>query len=198
MMKDTKQKIFDEALNMLGEDGFSGITLGTLANRVGLSKSGLFAHFKSKDELEEQLLTQVTGKSNAFIAAALSEPPGIGRLTAFFQGWLGWTGKAGMKGGCPITAGFFEYDDAPLENSTRMKLQKISADWHKTLLSICSETVEAGGLKADLDLEQFLFELYGIYLSHHVYLRFNGDEKADKKAMKAFTRLVEDNRPPKR
>ncbi|HEY9676983.1 MAG TPA: TetR/AcrR family transcriptional regulator [Drouetiella sp.] len=198
MPKHTKQKIFDEALDLLGEQGFSGLTLGSLAARSNLSKSGLFAHFKSKTELEDQLLKEVELKGAPFIAKALQMPKGLTRLSNFFEGWIGWTTKAGLKGGCAIAAGMFEFDDAEENNPTRRALQNSSIQWHQILLNLCDDAINTGELAADTDKEQFLFELYGIYLSHHVSLRFHKDPAADQRAMTAFARLVKDNQERKK
>lgn len=192
--RQTKQKIFEAGMDLLGEDGFAGLTLGTLATKSGMSKSGLFAHFKSKAELEEQLIDQVMQKGyEHFIAPALKQPPGLARLSALFNGWIGWTFKVGLKGGCPMAAGLFELDDAPAADPTRVKLQEISAHWHQNLLGLCNEAVSTGELKPDLDKEQFVFEMYGIYLSHHVEFRFNKNPQADERAKRAFARLVKEN-----
>jgi AcrR family transcriptional regulator len=99
----TRQKILDEALDLLGEEGFSGLTLGTLASRSGLSKSGLFAHFKSKADLEAQVIDQSLERGQiSFIEAAMQKPEGLPRLSTFFEGWIGWTAKAGLKAAVPL------------------------------------------------------------------------------------------------
>lgn len=90
-----------------------------------------------------------------------------------------------------MAAGLFELDDVPAGDPTRVKLQKISARWHQNLLGLCDEAVSTGEFKPDLDKEQFVFEMYGIYLSHHVEFRFNKNPQADERAKRAFApRLI--------
>lgn len=125
---------------------------------------------------------------------AMKKRPGLPRLSAFFAGWLGWASKAGLSGGCPIVAAMFELDDAPLDNPTRLKVQAVGAQSRAALTALCQEAVDSGELKADLEIDQFLFELYGIYLSHHIASRFERDEAADRMAMSAFDNLIERNR----
>src|SRR6516162_8807517 len=99
----TRIRIVDRGLDLLSEAGLAGVTLGGLAERVGMSKSGLFAHFKSKEAVQIALLDQSASLANEVVVApALAAPPGLERLRALVDLWLGWPARAGLKGGCPI------------------------------------------------------------------------------------------------
>src|SRR6266702_2604763 len=114
MAEGTKERILSEGVDLLSRDGFAGITLGVLSQKTGLSKSGLFAHFKSKDAVQLELLEETTRIGFlSFVQPAMKSAPGLVRLHAVVEGWLGWTEKAGLAGGCPVAAGLFELDDAP-------------------------------------------------------------------------------------
>lgn len=195
MGKATKERIVREGVELLSRGGFAGVTLGVLAQQTGMSKSGLFAHFKSKDEVELALLEETTrlGFAN-FVQPALRSRAGLRRLRAVMRGWLGWTEKAGLGGGCPVAAGLFELDDAPEENPARRQLAGMEKRWREQLMQLVREAIASGELRRGLDVEQFVFEMCGIYLSHHASHRFMRDAKALARAEKAFESLVERSR----
>ena len=194
-MTDTKQRILDHGLNLLTRSGFANVTVGVLAQRSGLSKSGLFAHFGSKEGVQLELLEQTLRVgASTFLEPAMRHPPGLERLRAIVDGWLGWTEKAGLEGGCPVAAGLFEYDDVSAENPVRQRLLAMEEHWRMFLITSVGEAVAADELRVDLDLEQFVWELSGIYLNHHVSYRFLRDPDANRRAFAAFEALVERSR----
>jgi AcrR family transcriptional regulator len=186
----TGEKLLDSGLRLLSQEGLSGVTLGRLAQQVGLSKSGVFAHFTSKAEVQIALLEHTTQfVAPRVVEPAMREPPGLPRLTALVQNWFGWAGRAGLPGGCPIAAAMFELDD--VEGPVRDKILQMEAHWRALLGQLVRETIAAGELRADLDVEQFVWELCGIYLSHHVSTRFVRDANADARGQTAFHALLE-------
>ena len=191
-MKDTKERILSHGLGLLAESGFGQVTVGALAQRTGLSKSGLFAHFGSKVEVQLSLLEETLRVGSAiFIEPALRFPPGLKQLRVLVFGWLGWPGKAGLNGGCPIAAGFFEFDDAPQTDPVRQRLFALEGAWRELLADTVKGAIDSGDLREDLDIDQFVWELCGIYLSHHASSRFIGDPKSDQRASVAFEALLE-------
>lgn len=192
MAKDTKERILAEGVDLLSRGGFAGVTLGLLAQQAGMSKSGLFAHFKSKDEVQLELLEKMTRLGFAsFVGPAMKAAPGLPRLRAVFDGWLGWTEKAGLHGGCPVAAGMFELDDAPESDPVRQRLIWMEARWREQLARLVNETIESGEFRRDLDVDQFVWEMCGIYLNHHASHRFVRDPSALERARRAFQSLVE-------
>lgn len=190
-MKDTKERILAEGLDLLTQVGFSGVTLGVLAQRTGMSKSGLFAHFGSKEGIQLGLLEEILRVgASTFIAPAMRNPPGLSRLRGIVTGWLGWTERAGLHGGCPIAAGLFEFDDADESDPVRVRLLTTEEHWRNFLAGTVAEAVETGELRADLDVDQFVWELCGIYLNHHVSHRFIKDPIATERAHIAFEALL--------
>ncbi len=101
----TRDRILDAGLNLLSTSGFAGVTIGLLASQVGMSKSGLFAHFKSKDDIDIALLEQMfeVAQTNVVVPAMRAQQ-GLSRLTALVENWFGWSTKAGLIGGCPDAA----------------------------------------------------------------------------------------------
>ncbi len=191
-MKNTKEKILAEGADLLSVGGFAQVTVGVLAQRAGMSKSGLFAHFGSKEEVQLDLMDEVVRISSAcFVDPAMRLAPGLSRLRALVYGWLGWTGKAGLSGGCPIAAGLFELDDVAESDPVRQRLLSLEEQWRELLVTTTGEAVATGELMRDLDVDQFVWELCGIYLNHHVSERFLHDPAAVTRAHTAFESLVE-------
>ena len=179
---------------MVSRDGLEGVTIGGLAEQVGMSKSGLFAHFRSKDEVQIALLDRSAELAGVHVVApAMAAPEGLPRLETLVRQWLGWAPRAGLPGGCPVAAALFELDDAV--GPVRDRVAALEAEWHGLLLQLVTRAVELGHLRADLDPEQFVWELSGIYLSHHVAVRFNRRPDADQRAFAAFQSLLARSRP---
>lgn len=191
-MKNTKERILSEGLTLVAQQGFDGVTLGVLADRTGMSKSGLFAHFGSKEEVQLDLIEETLRVVYAgFVATAMKQPEGLLRVRALFYGWLSWSERAGLKGGCPIAAGMFERDDFPEADPIRQKLVEAERNWRHMLLETVREGVTRADFNDDLDVNQFVWEMSGIYLAHHVSHRFLKDPKATQRAKKAFELLIE-------
>jgi AcrR family transcriptional regulator len=194
-MNETRNRIAAAGLDLLARGGFSGVTLGVLATQTGLSKSGLFAHFGSKTEVQLRLLEETAATAQkTVVEPAMKAAEGLPRLRTVFERWLGWTEKAGLDGGCPVTGGFFEFDDAANDDPVRQRLVAMEAEWRVFLSALTTTAVEAGELRKGLDVDQFVWELCGIYLSHHVSYRFVHDPLATKRAHTAFAELVNRSR----
>lgn len=173
----------------MSQNGLGGVTLGVLADQVGMSKSGLFAHFKSKDEVQIALLERTLKVGEQVIVApTMRAAEGLPRLRALMQHWLGWTKRAGLPGGCPVAAAMFELDD--LEGAVRDWVLTQEKRWRGFLEQVVQQAVARGDLRPDLDLEQFVWEMTGIYLAHHVAYRFLKSRDAGQRAAAAFEALV--------
>ena len=189
----TYDRILDRGLEMLSVTGLSGVTFGALAEAVGMSKSGLFAHFRSKEDIQLRLIAH----ANALVAAevvapAMAAPPGLPRLTSLMRHWLGWTGRVGLGGGCPIASALFELDD--LHGEVRTLVGEAEAQSRALLAKLVGEAVADGTLRTDVDVDQIVWELRGIYLGHHVSGRFVGEPLADQRAWTAYEALVDRHR----
>src|SRR4026209_785464 len=110
----TRENILDHAVRLASETGLEGLTIGTLADELKLSKSGLFAHFRSKEALQVQVLEHVAARFVDFVVKpALAEPRGAPRLRALFERLIEWPKRKEFPGGCPIIAAASELDDRP-------------------------------------------------------------------------------------
>jgi AcrR family transcriptional regulator len=187
-------RILERGLDLVSRVGLSGATLGVLASDVGMSKSGLFAHFHSKEAVQVALLRRMAQAADAAVVSpAMKAPPGLPRLTTLVENWLGWAAKAGLRGGCPIAAAMFELDDAP--GPIRCEAVSMEGRWRALLSRLTGEAVALGHLRQNLGVEQFVWELCGIYLSHHVSTRFLQDPQADRRASLAVGALIKRSRP---
>jgi len=185
----TRSRILDHGLDLMSRAGLSGVTLGGLAEDVGLSKSGLFAHFKSKDAVQIALLDRMAEVANrTVVAPAMAVPEGLQRLRALVGGWIGWTDRAGLSGGCPVAAALFELDDQG--GQVRAKVEVMESNWRRLLGDLVARAIATGEFRAELDADQFVFELCGIYLTHHASHRFLRDPQADVRARRAFEALI--------
>ena len=186
----THRRILWRGLEIVSERGLGGVSLGGLAARAGMSKSGLFAHFRSKEELQVELLRAAEAAlRREVMEPVLDVPEGLPRLRALVGRWLGWAARSGLPGGCPLYAAAFELDDAE-EGPVRDFLMKSKGEWSGMLEGLVGEAVELGQLGEDLDAVQFVWQLEGIYLSHHVSQRLMRDPEADARALTAFDELV--------
>jgi AcrR family transcriptional regulator len=188
----TRAAILDAGFHIVSKAGLEGLTIGTLAAATGLSKSGLFAHFGSREEL---LIAVMDRGQQEFVKVvvnpALSRPRGLPRLKALFTAWLDWTESADLPGGCPMIGGAIEYDDKP--GPVRDALATGQRAWIDTLTRAARQAVEQGQLAADADPEQICFELFGIALVVHHHRRLLGYDKARSRALAAFDALIERN-----
>lgn len=185
----TRERILEEGLALMSQSGLSGVTLGVLAGQVGMSKSGLFAHFKSKEEVQIGLLRHMAEFAQAAVVApAMHAEPGLPRLKSLVRHWFGWAQRAGLPGGCPVAAGLFEFDD--VEGAVRNQILAMESEWRALLQQPVREAIERGHFRRDLDVDQFVWELCGIYLSHHAAHRFFRAKDADRRAATAFEALI--------
>lgn len=185
----TKDAILEAALSMATQTGLEGLTLGSLAKEVRLSKSGLFAHFQSKEQLQLDVLeTAVARFIETVIAPALREPRGEPRVRALFERWLTWEGAPFLPGGCPFIALANELDDKP--GPVRDRLVGCQRDWLQSLATAARIAMEEGHFRADLDAEQFAFNLYAIILSYHHFSRLMRDPAAEPRVRQAFEALL--------
>jgi AcrR family transcriptional regulator len=189
----TRGAVVGQALSLASELGLEGLTIGKLATRVGLSKSGLFAHFSSKENLEVAVLEEATRRFvDLVIVPALKEQRGEPRVRALFEGWMRWSKADFMPGGCIFIAAAVELDDRP--GPARELLVSTQKDWLGTLAGAARIAVEEKHFRQDLDGQQFAYELYALVYGYHFISRLLSDPKAEQRVRGAFERLLRDAR----
>jgi len=188
----TRQAILEHAARMASRVGLEGLTIGALADELALSKSGLFAHFKSKEELQLQVLEfGIARFVETVIKPALAAPRGEKRIKAIFEHWMEWPRSSGMAG-CMFVAFATELDDRP--GRVRERLVKSQKDWLDVIATAVRAAAAQGDFQRDLDAEQFAHELYGIMLAHHHAVRLLRARGAVERTRRAFERLLADAR----
>jgi len=185
----TKDAILDRALALATQSGLEGLTMGNLAKEVNLSKSGLFAHFQSKEQLQLDVLeTAVSRFIEKVIAPALREPRGEPRVRALFERWLAWEDAKFLPGGCPFIALANELDDRP--GPVRERLVGSQRDCLQALATAARIAMTEGHFRTGLDPEQFAYDLYAIILAYHHFSRLLRDPAAEARARQAFAALL--------
>ena len=187
----TRATILNEALRAASVDGFQGISIGMLADRLNMSKSGLFAHFGSKEELEKAMLDEAAQRFMQQIwQPAMKAPRGRPRVEVLFREWLDWSlHNDDMPGGCLFVTLSAEYDDKP--GPVRDHLAEMQSQWQATLARSAKIAMEEGHFRKDMDPKQFAYELQGIFLSLTYFRRLLRDTAAVERAETAFKSLLD-------
>lgn len=193
----TRTTILDEALKIARQLGLEGLTIGTLADATGMSKSGLFAHFGSREDLQLAVLEHGARQYGEMVLMpALKIDRGLPRLRALFERWLDWTLQTATPGGCIMISTAHEYDDRPGPiRDAAVAMQRRGAGVSERAVRLA---VEEGHLRNDTDPEQIAFEMLGIVLASHNHRRLLGDREARKRALTAFDELISRHATPVR
>jgi len=185
----TRSRIVETALRAASVDGIEGITLGKVAADVGMSKSGLFAHFDSKEALQVDVLNAAAEKfAQVVVAPALAAPRGEPRLRALFEHWLQWEQHESLPGGCVFMHAAAELDDRPGPARDALVVQQ--QRWLEMLGRSVRLTIETGHFRSDVDPDLFAFQLFGVVLSYYHCARLLRDPLAKTRAIGAFDVLV--------
>lgn len=194
--EDTRGAILDRAIGLASQVGLEGVTIGRLAETLDLSKSGLFAHFRSKEALQIAILERAADLFvGAVVRPALAAPRGEPRLRALFECWLRWPRTVPQPGGCIFVQVATELDDRP--GPARDRLVQLQRDWLDVIATTARGARDDGQLRSDADPAQLAFELYGIMLVAHHATRLLRDPRADERARRAFERLLDSVRAPR-
>jgi AcrR family transcriptional regulator len=184
----TRAAILDQAVELASRVGLEGLTIGSLAEATGMSKSGLFAHFGSREDLQLATLEHVKASfGEQVLAPVLRMDRGLPRLRALFQSWLDWKTAPG-PGGCVLQSAAHEYDDRP------GRIRDSVVDGQRQALAMIERAarlaIQEGHLRSETDPAQIAFEMYGQVLVCHNHRRLLGDREARKRALLAFDALM--------
>jgi AcrR family transcriptional regulator len=189
----TRQSILERAVNLASTEGLEGLTIGGLAEKLGMSKSGLFAHFGSKEELQ---LATIEAASQRYIrevfSQALLEPRGYPRLLAICNGWLSYMRRGVFPGGCFFAAASFEFDSRP--GPVRDHVRRLMDDWIGALEKAVRMAQDEGHLRADVDPGQLAFELNSLFFGANFAFYLRDDQQAIEKAERAVRTRLESAR----
>ena len=189
--EETRQAILARAFELANVVGVTGLSIGRLAEATGLSKSGLFAHFGSKEALEVAVVEEASRQFvQDVMVPALRHPRGEPRVRALFERWLAWGQR---PGGCFFVGASAELDDRP--GPPRDALCQACKDWIgqiATAVGSRSPRVTSRANRRD----QIAFDIYGIMLAAHTFIRFLREPRSIERARASFERLIETSRAP--
>jgi AcrR family transcriptional regulator len=185
----TRQAILDHAMVLARQVGLDAITIGRLAEDLELSKSGLFAHFQSKEALQVQVLEAAAERFiSTVIRPALAVRRGEPRLRDLFERWLDWEGRQRTPGGCIFVQASVELDDR--EGPARDRLVQMQKDWLGVMATMVRGAITERHFRRSVDPDQFAHDLNGIMLAYHHAARLLKDRAAEQRARAAFEALV--------
>lgn len=185
----TRQTIVTQAMRIASRIGLESLSIGALAKELALSKSGLFAHFRSKEALQKQVLDLAAVRFiETVVKPAVAHPRGEPRVRALFDNWLAWGMSDTLPGGCIFVAASIELDDRP--GPVRDHLVALQRDWQAARTRVMRIAIEAGHFRPDADPEQLAHDFFSIMLGCHYAARLLHDPKAEEKARTAFENLL--------
>ena len=186
----TRASILQRAVDLASLEGLEGLTIGRLAEELKMSKSGLFAHFGSKEELQ---LAAIDAAGQRFIDVvvkpAIEAPRGYPRLVAICNSWLDYVRRRVFPGGCFFAAASFEFDGRP--GIVRDAVKKQMDDWFAALERAIRMAKEEGHLEADVDPAQLAFELNALFFGANFAYNLRHDEEAFARARRAIEQRLE-------
>ena len=185
--KDTKLTVLEASLDMASQLGLECVTIGNLAKTTNLSKSGLFAHFQSKENLQIEILNYAAQLfSEDVIIPALKIEAGIPRIRALVDNWIQWTSE--LTGGCIFVSASADFSDRP--GKVRDVLLNQQKEWIDCLKRIAQSAVQVGDFRQNIDDDQFAFDLYSLLLGFHLYYNLLDDVETRKHQETALARIL--------
>jgi AcrR family transcriptional regulator len=184
----TRASILDAALLLSAQKGLEGLSIGTLAEVTGMSKSGVFAHFGSREELQISVIREYHRRfEDEVFYPAIRQPRGVQRLRALFDRWIERV-TVEIDSGCIYISGAVEFDDRP--GPVRDALADMVLAWQTALHRAIELAREVGELRADTDAQQMAFEMHGLILALHHDARFLRVPGAIERARRGFESLL--------
>lgn len=185
----TRAAILAHAARLASTVGLDGLSIGRLASELHLSKSGLFAHFQSKEALQIQVLeTAAEQFVEAVVKPSLAAPRGEPRLRALFARWLEWVRSQRMPGGCLFVGAAVELDDRP--GKLRNRLVELQRDFLGLFANVVRSGIAEKKFRSDADPDQLAHDVYAVMLGYHHASRLLKDPRAEERSRAAFESLL--------
>lgn len=186
----TRQSILKTAVNLASTDGLEGLSIGRLASEMGMSKSGLFAHFGSKEDLQLATVDEARARfTNAVFHPALKQPRGRPRLLAICQAWMRYAENDVFPGGCFFVAASAEFDGKP--GRVRDRVAGSMREWLKSLEVAIIKAQQEKHLTPDVDPTQLAFEINALFMGANWAYQLHDDERAFARAMRGIEERIE-------
>lgn len=187
--EDTKQAILSAALEMASQIGLEQVTIGNLAKEAGLSKSGLYAHFQSKESLQIEILQHAGHQfAGSVLIPALHAPAGIPRIKRLVEHWNHW--NADLSGGCIFISASNAFKNKP--GKVRDFVFAQQQEWLGSLQRLAQSAIESKDFPANADKAQFAYELYSFLLGFNLFHKIMNSENPEARQERALERLIAD------
>ncbi|MDH3491995.1 MAG: TetR/AcrR family transcriptional regulator [Acidobacteriota bacterium] len=175
--KQTRSEILSESVDIASAEGLEGLTIGRLAKDLKMSKSGLFAHFGSKEDLQ---IATVRRARDVFIeeivAPASKDKRGLERLEALLDNWIKYVESGVFRGGCFFFAVSAEMDDRP--GRVRDLIAHLTMSWVTVIEDEVKTAIELGELRSDCDAELLAYQFHGFVQEANWFYRLHGRTRA--------------------
>ena len=185
-----RERILKEGLAIACTKGLCRVTFGAVARRADISKSGIVAHFSSVDGLKRSIVDRALELWSAACPREERDSAGLSELTRYLKEWFDWTKTAGLTGACPIALAMFEYTYNGGAGSVRASIVAAEALWRQSLINLIDGAIESSELPPTVDSAQMAWDLFGVYLSHHVSCHFLRTGDAQQKALRAVAKII--------
>lgn len=188
----TKENILKAAFEFTSKFGLESLSIGELAKTVGMSKSGLFGHFKSKEKLQIMVMDYASENFTLqVIKPALKATRGTARIEKIMMNWKKWSSSY-LPGGCPFLSAIVEFDDRP--GPVHDHIKEIQGKMINTFEKSIAIAIEEGQLQASTDKEQLAYELYSNMIGFHIYNRLLRDKRSAKKFEHFYKDIIDKNK----
>lgn len=185
----TKENILKAAFEFTSKFGLESLSIGELAKTVGMSKSGLFSHFKSKEKLQLMVLDYAADNfSLKVIRPAIKEERGLKRLESMLDNWQKWS-TSWLPGGCPFLSSIVEFDDRP--GKIRDHINKLQGQMINSFKVAFDISKEEGQIKEDADTSQLAYEIYSNMIGFHIFNRLLKDQSATERFNSLTNKILE-------
>ncbi len=184
----TRDRILTHGLGIASQQGLQALSMGTLARELDLPRSGLMSHFADNESLQLGVLEQAASLFLREVIDSTASMSGDTRLKALFVRWIAWSRSPKLKGGCPFVLASRQSES--LSQPLRVRLKEVLETWSQVIGQAIAAAKSGGHLREDIDADQLVFELHGLYLSHHFFHWYMKDNTAEYRTLKAFDRLI--------
>lgn len=184
-----REKILTHGLDIASAQGLHSLSTNDVARDLDLPKSGVVTHFATKESLQLAVLEQAAQMFGRDVVEAVpADLPGDVRVKTLFAKWIAWSRSARLTGGCPFVHASAESEALP--EPIRAKLKEFLDTWTAALTAAIDDAKKQRKYRPALDNDQLIFELYGLYLSHHFWHWSMHDPMALERTMKALDHLL--------
>jgi AcrR family transcriptional regulator len=185
----TRRAILRKAVNIASLEGLEGLTIGKLASTLRISKSGLFAHFGSKEDLQCAVVDEARDIFVEKVIRPAAQLRGLRLLRALCENWLSYGEQKVFPGGCFFSAASLEFDDRP--GPVRDRIVGLMKKWLENLEHAARDAQSAAEIRPDVDVRQLAFEIQALAMGGNWSSRLFRDQSAFRSAKAGILRRID-------